>query len=121
MVAFGDRGPAAWHVEGAGSPTFIRDLSIREDFVEQNPIGPDIGLEGVGAVVCCLRGCPLHRDFSAAAGGINVILKSNGRTSGREGWYDEHSCCFWGFAGAAGWERGRQGNGCSVGQLGGLG
>lgn len=72
-------------LEGAGGPTFIRDLSVREDFVEQNPVGPDIGLEGVGAVVGCLRGCPLHWDFRAAAGGINVILKSNGRWVMRDG------------------------------------
>lgn len=84
MLAFGDHGQAAWSMDGAalagaGSPTFIRDLSIREDFIEQNPIGPDIRLEGVGAVVGRLWGCPLHWDFSAAAGGINVILKNSGR------------------------------------------
>lgn len=71
--------------EWGSSPTFIWDLSIGEDFVEQNPIGPDVGLEGVGAVVGCLWGRPLHWDFSAAAGGINVILESNGRQNMRDG------------------------------------
>lgn len=83
-LAFGDHAQAAWSTDGAalaaaGSPTFVRDLSVREDFVEQNPVGPDIGLEGVGAVVGRLWGCPLHRDLSAAAGGINVILKNSAR------------------------------------------
>lgn len=72
-------------MEWGSSPTFIGDLSICEDLVEQNPIGPDVGLEGVGAVVGCLWGRPLHWDFSAAAGGINVILKSNGRQDVRDG------------------------------------
>lgn len=90
MLAFGDRGQAAQCVdrvvlEGAGGPTFVRDLSICEDFVEQNPVGPHIGLEGVGAVVGGFRGRPLHRDFGAAAGGINVILKNNGRWVTRAG------------------------------------
>lgn len=71
--------------EWSSSSTFIWDLSIREDLVEQDPIGPDVGLEGVGAVVGCLRGRPLHRDFSAAAGGINVILQSSGRQDTRDG------------------------------------
>jgi len=89
-LAFGDHGQAAQRVargalEGAVSPTFVRDLSICEDFIEQDPVGPDIRLEGVGAVVGCLGGCPLHRDFGAAAGGINVILKSNGRWVMRDG------------------------------------
>lgn len=79
--------PSRWMEaqEWGSSPTFIWDLSIGEDFIEQNPIGPDVGLEGVGAVVGCLWGCPLHWDFSAAAGGINVILESNGRQDMREG------------------------------------
>lgn len=90
MLAFGNHEQAAQCVdrvvlEGAGGPTFIWDLSIREDFVEQNPIGPDIGLEGVGAVVGSFRGRPLHRDFGAAAGGINIILKNNGRWVTRAG------------------------------------
>lgn len=66
-------------LEGTISPTFIWDLPVCEDFIEQNAIGPDIGFEGVGAVVGCLRGCPFHWDFGAAAGGINVILKNKGR------------------------------------------
>lgn len=86
--------------EWAGSPTFIWDLSIREDLVEQDPIGPDIGFEGVGAVVGCLRCRPLHWDFSAAAGGINVILKSSGRQDMRDG-VDQHKHGFWGWQGMA--------------------
>lgn len=70
--------PSMW-MERHWSPTFIWNLSVCEDFIEQNPIGPDIRFEGVGAVVGCLRGCPFHRDLSAATGGINVILQSNQR------------------------------------------
>lgn len=66
-------------LEGPTSPTFVGDLPVGEDFVEQDPVGPDVGLEGVGAVVGCLRGRPLHRDFGAAAGGVDVILERNGR------------------------------------------
>lgn len=83
-------------LEGTISPTFVWDLPVCEDFIEQNAIGPDIGFEGVGAVVGCLRGCPFHRDFGAAAGGINVILRKQ-RETVFEGLQDECSCCFKGL------------------------
>lgn len=66
-------------LEGPTSPTLVWDLPVGEDFVEEDPVGPDIGFEGVGAVVGCLRGRPLHRDFGAAAGGVDVILERKGR------------------------------------------